>query len=189
MKPALILVFLSVAVLASALTAPAQTGVQARSPRTPGAYEVPTENEELREFANFDVDEIRIEERGRRTRLSYRLPIELVGAPQRLHFTGNQGLSGILKGEFGEMLCEESAPALDRIFVTCEVVYKNLQVNEVARKNALRQISTKPGEFEKRLELARGFERDPHGFIAFERPLETNRGSRDVRSPLPPRTR
>ncbi len=131
--------------------------------RSRGGYEVPTENEELKEYAKFDFADIKVTQKNGRTRVSYTLPAELLGQPQKVRFEGFQGLQGVLVSENGEMKCENVAE-----LTNCAVSYRNLKLDADAREEHLRSISSSSEELSKRLLLAMSFDRDPHGILSFE---------------------
>lgn len=154
------------------LTALATLALNAQAAETPypepgrgsARYEVPTEDEDLKPFATYEIKNIRTRERsGGGVEIRYELPLELTGAANEIRLQStNKTTNGTFtnfKGINGEANCDATA---------CNVRYKNVNVDLAAVKSTLLSQGITGLDLDRRLKISAQFSGDPAGIIHFD---------------------
>ena len=153
------------------LTALVSVALNAQATETPypepgrgGArYEVPTEDEDLKPFASYEIKDIRTRERRGGVEIRYELPIELTGVVNEVRLQStNKTTNGTFtnfKGPNGEANCDAKS---------CNVRYKNVNVDLDAVKSTLLGQGITGLDLERHLKLSAQFSGDPAGIIHFD---------------------
>ena len=145
----------------------AVNALEAKDPTPPAIkaiYSVPVKEEQLKEFASFQLKIISFQKSDGILAVTYQLPQELIGDEVRVSFSGkmNSDESGLLAGENGQMNCNSYLPG-----GSCFVLYKNISVDMTKTTAYLKSISRSEQELTSRLRVASEFGGDPVGIIKF----------------------
>ncbi len=126
-------------------------------------YEVPTEDEALKDSAMYEIRDIRTRERDGVVQIRYSLPLELTGVKNevRLESTGPSadGTFTRFKGEKGAANCDA---------LTCNVHYKNVKVDLPLVEKILVSQGLTGLDLKNRLKISEQFGGDPAGIIHFD---------------------
>lgn len=131
-----------------------------------GLYEVPTDDQTLKEFALFDMEENSISfEEGKK--LEYKLPASMMtDKAQMMKFDFNQA-TNTFESEHGEGVCR----SLENGLVRCDMVYSEAYGNIIRGVNPLMpdfletQIGLKGDALSNTLKVLDGFAQDPIGIL------------------------
>ncbi|NOT80408.1 MAG: hypothetical protein HOP07_15545 [Bacteriovoracaceae bacterium] len=127
-------------------------------------YEVPT-NENLKQYAKFELKNFRKKANNNSLTLKYHLPELLVGNSSRIILKGELKPIDeviILTGENAKAECVGAYESMN-----CSIVYNDLVIDEASALKAIQSISRSPEEFSARLKIMRDFSTDPVGFISY----------------------
>ena len=128
-------------------------------------YSVPVQDD-LKEYASFELKTFNLKRYIGKTTVKYKLPIELTGIEQKVEFTGiinSKAQQNILTGDNGTMICEKNSEAR----ISCQVEYKNLEIDEKQAISNIVQSSTTRSEIVGKIQVMRAFSSEPVGIITY----------------------
>lgn len=128
-----------------------------------GQYQVPVQEEALKEFAIFPL-KVKISKNQKGQKLTYKLPMEIVGRPLEVKLHISETPTGLtLKGPLASGDCRRIEAKTE-----CKMVYSdNLKINPADVESFLQNRENAPAEFEQRKAVAEIFAADPIGILSF----------------------
>lgn len=128
-------------------------------------YSVPVQDD-LKPYASFNLKKFNLKNYEGETTVKYKLPLELTGIEQKVEFAGvinSKAQQNILTGKNGTMVCEKNSEAK----VSCQVEYKNLEIDEKEAISNIVQSSHSRSEMAGKIQVMRAFSSDPVGIITY----------------------
>jgi hypothetical protein len=116
-------------------------------------YEVPVP-ESLKDFAFFEISDVRVRTKNGVEEVKYNLPLELTGIPNRIRL--QEQADGTYSGPLAEGTCNDG---------TCNLKYRNLKFDEQAVRDLLTNRGVEGLELDRRMEVFAKFSGDPAGII------------------------
>jgi len=142
-----------VSLLCLLIAGPAHAGVR-------GTYEVPVP-EELREFARYELDDLRVRLKGNALEIRYELPLALTGVKNRLEFLApiENGVAHT-KNSSGEIRCQIAER-------TCRMKYQYISVSLSRVESILKAVPLPEPVIAARLKVSARFGGDMEGKLSF----------------------
>lgn len=126
-------------------------------------YEIPVDgNEDQARFARFQLQDLSVVQSDGMMTLTYSLPVEMTGLPNKIELTGTLDGSKFvpLAGKLGNALCDLSKS-------TCRVHYKNLNLDADLALAHLESLHVSPEEIAAKISIGAQFRADPIGIVKF----------------------